>query len=112
MKIEDFLAARIAELRIKCGVSAQTMSFDLGKARGYITTIENGKALPSVGFLSEICEYFGISEAEFYSTKVPDLPDPKQTELIYIYNHCDEETADEILEIARLLRKRKKNPST
>ena len=103
----QFVTARIAELRMQRGVSAQSMSLDLGMARSYINTLENGKGLPSITFLSEICEYFGITEAEFYSTKTPDLPDPKLTEIAYIYSHCDEEKSDAILEVIRIMGKMK-----
>ena len=38
---EDFVPERIAQLRIKKGVSARDMSLSLGQANNYINNIEN-----------------------------------------------------------------------
>ena len=43
---EDFIRARITQLRMKKGVSEYQMSYDLGHSRGYVYNISSGKALP------------------------------------------------------------------
>ena len=48
------------------------MSYDLGHSRGYINNISSGKSLPSVTELFAICDYFGITPAEFFSEGVED----------------------------------------
>lgn len=46
------------------------MSYDLGHSRGYINNISSGKSLPSVTELFAICDYFGITPAEFFTESV------------------------------------------
>jgi len=63
---QDFLAARIAQLRIGKGVSARDMSLSLGQADNYINYIENKKSLPSMTSFFYICEYFNVNPMEFF----------------------------------------------
>lgn len=70
---EDF-SLRLARLRNIKNVSARDMSLSLGQNPGYINNIENGKALPSMTGFFCICEYLGISPADFFEieTKSPE----------------------------------------
>lgn len=61
---------RITSLRMQKGVSEYQMSYDLGHSRGYINNISSGKSLPSVTELFAICDYFGITPAEFFTESV------------------------------------------
>jgi len=63
---QDFLAMRLAKLRLKTGVSARDMSLSLGQADNYINHIENKKSLPSMTSFFYICEYFKITPMEFF----------------------------------------------
>jgi len=63
---EDFLALRIAKLRISKGVSARDMSLSIGQADNYINHIENKKSLPSITAFFYICEYLKITPQEFF----------------------------------------------
>lgn len=65
-----FVRERITSLRIQKGVSEYQMSYDLGHSRGYINNISSGKSLPSVTELFAICDYFGITPAEFFTESV------------------------------------------
>lgn len=65
MYIEE-IPLRIAKLRTAKGVSARDMSLSLGQNVNYINNIENGKALPSMNAFCNICEYLGVSQAEFF----------------------------------------------
>lgn len=67
---ERFIAQRIAQLRILKNISARDMSLSLGQSESYINKIENGKALPSMSGLLNICDYFSISPAEFFSEDI------------------------------------------
>ena len=51
------------------------MSYELGHSRGYIYNISSGKALPPMKEFFAICDYFGITPAEFFDTGVrnPEL---------------------------------------
>ncbi len=77
----EFIAQRIAQLRIQKGVPARDMSLTLGQNSNYINHIENGKAMPSIQVLFWICEYFDITLQEFFDTgtaapaKVRELTD-------------------------------------
>ncbi len=68
--MEDFVRQRITQLRLKKGVSEYQMSYDLGHSRGYINNITTGKALPSLSELFVICQYFGISEKDFFDKEI------------------------------------------
>ncbi|MBE6602341.1 MAG: helix-turn-helix transcriptional regulator [Ruminococcaceae bacterium] len=65
---EDF-SFRLAFLRNRMNISARDMSLSLGQNPGYINNIESGKALPSMSMFFYICEYLGISPAEFFDTE-------------------------------------------
>lgn len=74
---EQKFALRITELRMQRGVSARDMSLSLGQSESYINKIENGKSLPSMMGFFYICEYFGITPAQFFEF---DIEDPRLTE--------------------------------
>jgi transcriptional regulator with XRE-family HTH domain len=64
---EEF-AIRLSRLRSQLNVSARDMSLSIGQNPGYINNIESGKALPSMSSFFYICEYLGITPAEFFET--------------------------------------------
>ena len=67
---EEKFVNRLIELRIQKGVSARDMSLSLGQSESYINKIENGNALPSLSIFFYICEYFGITPAEFFEEEI------------------------------------------
>lgn len=72
---EDFVRERITTLRLKKGVSEYQMSYDLGHSRGYVYNISSGKALPPLKEFFAICDYFGLTPAQFFDegTQNPEL---------------------------------------
>ena len=62
----DFIRRRIAELRLKKGVSEYQMSYDLGHSKGYMQNISSGKSLPSMKEFLEICNYLGVVPSDFF----------------------------------------------
>ena len=66
---EDF-TLRLARLRNQMNVSARDMSLSIGQNPGYINNIESGKALPSMSVFFYICEYLGITPAEFFEEDI------------------------------------------
>jgi transcriptional regulator with XRE-family HTH domain len=72
---DKFVRDRITQLRLQKGVSEYQMSYDLGHSRGYIYNISSGKSLPPLTEFFAICEYFGITPAEFFDDKLsnPEL---------------------------------------
>ncbi len=69
--MEKFFALRLAKLRTQKGVSARDMSLSLGQNPGYINSIENGKALPSMNLFFYICEYLGVTPSAFWEEENP-----------------------------------------
>ena len=72
---DKFVRDRITQLRLQKGVSEYQMSYDLGHSRGYIYNISSGKSLPPLMEFFAICEYFGITPADFFDDKLsnPEL---------------------------------------
>ena len=71
----NFIRERITQLRLSKGVSEYQMSYDLGHSRGYIYNISSGKALPPLKEFFAICDYFGLTPAQFFDegTQNPEL---------------------------------------
>lgn len=67
---KDEFAIRLARLRNQMNVSARDMSLSIGQNPGYINNIESGKALPSMSAFFYICEYLGVTPAEFFASEI------------------------------------------
>ena len=65
---EEFIADRIAKLRMGKNVSAREMSLAIGQNSCYINRIENKISMPSMQCFFYICEYLGVTPAEFFET--------------------------------------------
>ena len=65
---EDFIAERLASLRMQKNVSAREMSLSIGQNSSYINRIENKQTMPSMQCFFYICEYLGVTPAEFFDT--------------------------------------------
>ena len=76
---EKDVAARVARLRMQKGVSARDMSLSLGQNPGYVNNIETGKTRPSLTGILYICEYFGITPAQFFDFSVEAPQELEQT---------------------------------
>lgn len=64
----SFVRDRITQLRIEKGVSEYQMSYDLGHSRSYVYNISSGRSLPPMVEFLQICDYFGITPAQFFDT--------------------------------------------
>lgn len=64
---DKFIAERITELRLKRDISEYKLSYELGQSKTYIGMITSGRANTSVPMLLSICDYFGITPAEFFA---------------------------------------------
>lgn len=94
---------RLTQLRINKGVSARDMSLSLGQSPGYINNIENGVNYPSMAVFFYICEYFGITPAEFFEA---DSSDPsKERELIQAVRGLSGEQLANLISLAKGLKK-------
>lgn len=72
MFLEEDFAKRLAELRTKKNASARDMSLSLGQSPGYINNIENGHNMPSMAVFFYICDYLGVTPAEFFEVENSD----------------------------------------
>lgn len=70
---EKAFSNRLAQIRTKRGVSARDMSLSLGQNPGYINTIENGKAFPTMKNFFYICEFLHITPKEFFDVDMETL---------------------------------------
>ena len=68
---EQFIRDRLSRLREEKQISERKMSLDLGHSTSYIRSITSGKALPSMSEFLYICEYLGITPAEFFHEEQP-----------------------------------------
>lgn len=66
MMDEKEFSLRLSKLRERKGVSARDMSLSIGQNPGYINNIETGKSMPSLAGIFYICDYLGITPAEFF----------------------------------------------
>ena len=103
---EKFFSERMTKLRIQKGVSEYKMSLDMGHSTSYIRSITSGKALPSMGEFLYMCEYFGITPAEFFDENIPA---PLQlNELDALAGQLPAEDIDALIAVAkRIVRKQK-----
>ena len=95
MDIEVFFRSRLAQLRMKKGVSAREMSLALGQNVSYINRIENGISFPSMQMFFYICDYLDITPRDFFDQgednpklisslllAIQKLPEEKQAALL------------------------------
>ena len=89
MEEKDF-ALRLATLRTKKNVSAREMSLSIGQNPSYINHIETGQATPSLSGVFYICEYLGITPAEFFDVE-NENPSKLNKIIGYLKNMTDEQ---------------------
>ena len=91
---ETLFYDRLTKLRTEKGVSARDMSLSIGQSAGYINSLENRNGFPSMQVFFYICEYLGVTPAEFfddgsshpaeYRMLIEDLNAPDKEQLTHI----------------------------
>lgn len=104
--IENIFYKRLTQLRIQKGVSARDMSLSLGQNENYINLIENKHNYPSMTGFFYICEYFGISPADFFNDKNENPY--KTNELLSIVELLNEDEVEHITSVMKDIVKRSK----
>ena len=99
----DFIRNRITQLRLQKGVSEYQMSYDLGHSRSYMYNISSGIALPPMLEFLQICDYFGITPAQFFDESL-DNPALLQTAINGLKQLDDDDLRLIISNINRLCR--------
>lgn len=103
MDEKDF-SLRLSKLREKKGVSARDMSLSIGQNPGYINNIETGKSMPSLAGIFYICDYLGITPAEFFDV---DSENPARlNELIGYLKLLDDEQLANVTALVKSLSKK------
>ena len=100
---EDLFYERLTKLRTQKDVSAREMSLSIGQSAGYINTIENQKALPSMAAFFYICEYLDVTPCEFF-----DEENPCPGELKSIMEALRELTPEQLMHLEYIARQMKK----
>lgn len=98
-----FVQMRIARIRNAHKISARRLSIELGQGTEYINQIENGKALPSLEGLFNICDYFHISLGEFFEDRFEFPVEYKQ--IIEELNKMDAIAVNQVYELLKLINK-------
>ena len=94
---------RLAQLRINKGVSARDMSLSIGQSAGYINNLENGVSFPSMSVFFYVCEYLGVTPAEFFDT---DSQEPvKERQLLEAAKGLSPQQLDNLIALAKGLKK-------
>jgi len=73
LKLKHFCQNRIIQLLTENNISELKLSYELGRGRTFIHNMTSGKNFPSMQGLHDICQYFGITLAEFFD---PGLLNP------------------------------------
>lgn len=87
MRIEDFVPARIMELCSKGGISRYQLSLRTGISQSALSDIIKQKNVPTLSTLEKICDAFGITMAQFFTSdgSIPNLSE-EQTELLRMWD--------------------------
>lgn len=103
MEEKDF-SMRLSKLREKKGVSARDMSLSIGQNPGYINNIETGKSMPSLTGIFYICDYLGLTPAEFFD--VGSENPARLKDLIGYLKLLDDEQLESVTAIVKSLAKK------
>ena len=100
----DNFYTRLAQLRLRKGISARDMSLSLGQSESYINKIENHRTLPSLTGFLYICDYFDITPQEFFSEETDDPH--RSREFLQEFEKLSPEQAEHIMLLIRDLTRR------
>lgn len=101
---KNFIGERITSLRLNEGISEYKLSKNIGKCNNYINKVASGSITPTLDSLLAICEYFGITLAQFFQDEstsvsltaekiiaiVPQISEDKLQSLLTIVNSLKE----------------------
>lgn len=100
---KDTFAKRLSALRLNKGVSARDMSLSIGLSEGYINNVENCVNFPSMEVFFYICEYLGVTPAEFFDVTAQDPT--KERALYTAAKGLSSEQLDTLIALAKGLKK-------
>ncbi len=104
--LREFVRTKIAAIRTAKGISARKLSAELGKSTEYINQAENGRLNPTLEFLSEFCDYFGITLAEFFD--VDNAHPTRFKEICVDLSVLSDEETEQVAGIVKAIAKNKR----
>ena len=107
----EFFRERLSSIRIKKGITAETMSLDLERSPGFIHSLETGNSLPSVRSLFQVIEYLGVTFSEFFDIR--NINPLALNKIVEAVQELDEEELDILAAlIEKLNRYKQQKPDT
>lgn len=98
---------RLQQLRLEKGVSQSKMSEALGLTENYIFNIEADYSYPSMTNFFAICEYLGVTPAEFLQIEPESTG--KEDDLWEVVRGFSNEQMDRVIAFAREIGKNERN---
>jgi transcriptional regulator with XRE-family HTH domain len=100
------LGPRIRHYREQRGYTQEQLAQKLGKTKGYLSRIENGKERPNLELLANIADALGIRVKDLFDDDTPTPPELKEigAEWIMLNKELKAEgfTVEEIREIVKI----------
>lgn len=102
IRLEDFVIRRIDELCKVNGLSRYRLGQLTGIAQSSLSTMMNGKTLPSLGTLDRLCEGLGISIFDFFNFDTKKVTVKSQEHIMMQYwNRLDDKQKSMLLGFAK-----------
>ena len=100
---KNFIGERITSLRLNEGISEYKLSKNIGKCNNYINKVASGSITPTLDSLLAICEYFGITLAQFFQDESTSVSLTAE-KIIAIVPHISEDKLHSLLTIVNSLK--------
>ena len=100
---KNFIGERITSLRLNEGISEYKLSKNIGKCNNYINKVASGSITPTLDSLLAICEYFGITLAQFFQDESTSVSLTAE-KIIAIVPHISEDKLQSLLTILNSLK--------
>ena len=66
-KIASLIGKNISKYRRRKSLTSETLAYENGFSKGYLSDLENGKKIPSVMMLHTLSVALGVSIKDFFS---------------------------------------------
>ena len=100
---KNFIGERITSLRLNEGISEYKLSKNIGKCNNYINKVASGSITPTLDSMLAICEYFGITLAQFFQDESTSVSLTAE-KIIAIVPHISEDKLQSLLTIVNSLK--------
>jgi transcriptional regulator with XRE-family HTH domain len=76
MNARELVAWNIRRIRVRRGISSETLAAEAGVDRAYVSRIERAVANPTIGILEQIAAVLEVEIAELFAVPEPDAERP------------------------------------